>query len=110
VGQAEEAGLDFYAQAWALAHFLASERGEGLARLLTDAADGRLRRVVQAAARRSSDGPIQGPADLQRALFEAYFGDLSSASAEFEGFIAAIVAPGGRGDVTAGRPPTSLSE
>ena len=108
LGQAEEAGLDFYAQAWAVTHFLASERREGLARLLTDAAEGRLARVVRAAAQRSPSEPIQGPASLQRALFEAYFGDLSAAAVEFDRFARGVVAPGGRGDVTDGRPPRAL--
>jgi hypothetical protein len=107
IGQAEEAGLDFYAQAWLVTHFLASERRQGLTRLLTDAADGRLRRVVRAATR--DRGAITAGADIQRVLFEAYFGDLAAAEAEYERFLTAVVAPGGRSDVAAGRPPAAIS-
>ena len=107
VGQAEEAGLDFYAQAWLVTHFLASERREGLARLLGDAAEGRLQRIVGAAARERAS--ITGAGEMQRVLFETYFGDFEEAEAEYERFLAAVVAPGGRGDIAAGRPPAALS-
>jgi len=105
-GQAEEAGLDFYAQAWGVTHFLAARRRAGLDRLLRDAAEGRLTRVVRASAARES-ASIRDAGDLQRALFETYFGPLAEAEAEYRAFAEAATRPGARDDVVAGRPPAA---
>ncbi len=100
----EDSGLDFYAQAWALTHFLAQERRPGLARLLGDAAEGRLTRNARAFAQRRPQ-PIRSQADLSRALFEAYFADLATAQREFDAFLDAVTRPGARDEAAAGRSP-----
>ncbi len=101
--------LVYYAQVWALAHFLHEGAGakyrEPLARLLLDAAEGRLfgelaqqigqRNARRTLGRRVGDG-----------VFRAYFNDdLDAAQREYEQFIRAATLPGTRGDMTAGRSP-----
>lgn len=88
--------LTYYAQAWALAHFL--REGEGgahagaLEALLLDAQAGRLR---------SSAGTAGGAA-----LFRAYFGATPEAmDARYRAFIADITATGAREAIVAGQSP-----
>lgn len=101
--------LVYYAQAWALVHYLREECGpEGpaaLSRLLADAADGRLRTVLTI--RLGERGAL---AVLQRrtgtAVFEAYFGeDLSRHEAAYRAFVERIVRPGARDRIVAGLSP-----
>jgi len=104
----ESSGLDFYAQAWAVAHFVASERREGLRRMLTDAVNGKVKLTLQYHARDTKQ-VIRGEAVVARAYFEAYFGDLETAQRDFDRFLAALIGPGSRDDVVRGRPPAAMS-
>lgn len=104
----EESGLDFYAQAWALTHFLAANRREGLSRMLDDAVRGRIKTTLQYHAR-DTHQTLMGEEKVARAYFEAYFGDLDDAQDEFAEFMSAATRPGARDDVVAGRPPAALS-
>lgn len=104
----DDAALVYYAQVWALAHFLCEGSGgryrSGLCAVLKDAAvgsiDAQLARTFGApdAARllRSRRGP---------GVFEAYFGDLLQAASEYDAFIEALVQPGSRSAVVAGESP-----
>jgi hypothetical protein len=101
--------LTYYAQVWALAHFLREgEDGKyapALSRLLTDAAYGRLdhtlRQRLGPTSARSSTLSKLGPG-----AFLAYFNDdLDAASLEYDRFIEAITGPLARQAVTTGRSP-----
>ena len=106
--------LNYYAQVWALAHFL-NEGAEGryassLRQLLQDASNGVMRQTV-------SDRV--GPREARRAIttrtgsavFRAYFtDDLDAAGREYEAFIERILAQGGRSFVAEGRSPQQRSE
>ena len=101
--------LTYYAQAWALTHFL--HEGENakyrddLARLLQDAATGDLGptvtgRIGARAARRQIYRRIGD------AVFKAYFNeDLDAAQAEYDRFVRTVTLPGTRGAMTAGESP-----
>lgn len=85
-----ERTLTYYAQVWALVHFLRDgqdgRRREALARLIADAAAGRLREQVE----NRLDIKLDGRDDLRRGskVFEAYFtNDLDAAQAEYEEYI-----------------------
>lgn len=104
----EDSGLDFYAQAWALAHFVASERRAGLTRMLDDAVRGRIKLTLQHHARDTRQ-TIIGEETVARAYFEAYFGDLDVAQRDFDRFLAGVTGAGARDDVVTGRPPAALS-
>lgn len=104
----DEAALVYYAQVWALAHFLsegsAGRYRSGLGTVLKDAAEGSIDTQLSRtfgtpdAARllRSRRGP---------GVFEAYFGDLAQAASEYDAFIEALVQPGSRSAVVAGESP-----
>lgn len=106
-GDAREA-LTYYAQVWALAHFLVE--GEGgkyrheLAALLADAAEGRVARRL---------GAVFGPEGTRilslrqgPGVFLAYFArDLDAADREYQDFVRAVVRPGSRGPIVEGRSP-----
>jgi len=109
--QSDRQTLAYYAQVWALTHFLAEGAGakyrDRLATLLRDAAEGHLLAQLEASlgarearrtlARRVGDG-----------VFRVYFsGDVERASAEYERFVRAATLPGGRHNVTAGKSPVS---
>lgn len=106
--------LTYYAQVWALAHFLREGAGakyrDSLERLLLDAAEGRMfstivEKVGVRDARRSL-GRRTGDA-----VFRAYFNaDIEEAQAEYTRFIEAATLPGTRNDMTAGRSPFSTVE
>lgn len=101
--------LMFYAQGWALMHFLAEGEGgrlrEGFRRLISDAAEGRLaatlrqrlgdREMVETMRWRVGDGVI-------RAYIEEDPGRLEGAFARFQ---EGIIRPGGRDAVVEGRSP-----
>lgn len=101
--------LAYYAQVWALTHFLhegagARYRGD-LARLLSDAAAGRLAGTLADAL-----GPREARRAMSRrvgdAVFRVYFNDdLAAAQAEYTRFIHAVTLPGTRHNITAGRSP-----
>ncbi len=107
--QAGDGTLRFYAQAWALVHFLNEGEGgkhrESLRRLLRDAQAGQLGQTLRAGL---------GAEEGRRAMFSrrgdgvlrVYF---NSSAAEMDGayqaFIKTVVRPGGRDDVVLGRSP-----
>lgn len=101
--------LIYYAQVWALTHFLAEGAGgkyrAGLADLLADAASGTVDRRI---------GAVLGPAYANRILmnrrgpgvFVAYFNqDLAEASREYAAFVEQLVQSGSRGPIVDGRSP-----
>ncbi|GIK20145.1 MAG: hypothetical protein DYG93_00315 [Leptolyngbya sp. PLA2] len=101
--------LTYYSQVWALAHFL-NEGDEGryrnaMRRLLLDAAEGRMRRAVQAhlgqRAARSAVMRRTGPE-----VFLTYFDDdLDAVSRRYADFIDRLVATGAKDRIIAGRSP-----
>lgn len=100
--------LVYYAQVWALTHFLNEGAGgryaAGLQAVLTDAAQGTMDRRLM-----STLGP-QGARvlSLRRGpgVFVAYFNaNLAEASKEYDAFISRLVSPGARGPVVEGRSP-----
>lgn len=103
--------LAYYAQVWALTHFLHEGAGAkyraSLARLLNDAAAGQLGQALA-----QSAGPREARAALSSrvgdAAFRVYFNDdIAAAQAEYERFVKAATLPGARQDMTAGRSPVS---
>lgn len=112
--------LDYYAQLWALIHFLHEGEGgryaQGLAELLRDCGEGR-----SAAKLRAMSSQPQGvttdnrgtrrffQAHLPRSgrtLFEAYIDqDIRRVDAEYRSFVDQVVAPGGKQAIAAGRSP-----
>ncbi|MFG0327119.1 MAG: DUF1570 domain-containing protein [Phycisphaerales bacterium JB037] len=104
-----EAALDYYSQVWALVHFLREGEGgrhrAGLEQLLQDAASGALvERLIETGDRRALmtyRARRVGP-DLFRIYFDD---DLENAEREYDAFVRAIVAPGGRDRIVAGRSP-----
>ncbi|MBC7771693.1 MAG: hypothetical protein H7210_04285 [Pyrinomonadaceae bacterium] len=109
VGSAEDRLLTYYAQIWALVHFLNEAEGGKyrplLESLVSDAANGRLRAKLAGSigeqAARSAVMTRRGPA-----VMLAYFGgDLGALSMEYSSFIGRIVRPGSRGLIVEGRSP-----
>lgn len=102
--------LDYYAQVWALAHFLLLPEHEGSTqRVLIDAAAGNLWPTVMSAVGRQS--AIEGfrsriGSQILDTYYETSIEDLERAYARF---IAALTAPGARERVLAGLPPESIS-
>lgn len=101
--------LDYYAQVWALVHFLRegenAKHREKFAQLLTDAAEGRLnQRLIDTRPRDEAVESITrrtGPAVLM-----AYFAeDLAPMSEAYGAFIDRVVGVGGREAVVEGRSP-----
>lgn len=106
-----EPGLDYYAQVWALTHFLNEGAGAkyqaSLQQTLSDAASGRLPRSVGRALASPRAGSGMG---LRRGptVFLAYFNrDLTEASREYDQFVQAIVATGGRQHISLGQSPVA---
>lgn len=112
LGDDGERILTYYAQLWALTHFLAEgESGRyapALRALLADAAGGRLRQEVAARLGDREAGMLAtriGPA-----LFLAYFNiDLPVAERQYAAFLDAIVRTGSRDAVAQGRSPLAPS-
>lgn len=103
--------LTYYAQVWALTHFLVEGEGgkyrAGLERLVEDAVHGRIStRVAEAAGvprRRIS------PASAGRAVFAVYFGqDLDRIGAEYDAFVWRITARGAGDCIWKGESPLTL--
>lgn len=110
LGHVGDGALTFYAQAWALVHFL--NEGEG----------GRHRAALRALLVQASQGQMRqtlinrlGAPDAVRALtsrrggavFRAYFADedFAAVSRAYDAFIAKLVLPGSRGAIAEGRSP-----
>lgn len=103
--------LNYYAQVWALVHFLnEGERGKYKGRLetmLLDAGKGQIRQRVSASLRkREQSGSRQVIAAGNAALFHVYFNDdLDAAQREYRAFIGQIVSSGSRQLMLQGRTP-----
>jgi len=101
--------LTYYAQVWAMTHFLAEGEGgkysASLRRLLEDAAAGDMRAVIaQKHDQRAANLALATRVGSQ--VFTAYFNaDLAAAQAEYEAFVKGIVKTGGREAIVAGRSP-----
>lgn len=108
-----EPGLNYYAQVWALTHFLnegANGRyAEHLRSAVQDAASGRFASVVQ---RLLGSRSVHGMAlRLGPAAFTAYFNpNLSEASAEYRQFINDVVATGSREAISRGVSPIAAKQ
>lgn len=105
--------LTYYAQVWALVHFLREHDGgryrAGLERMLLDASRGRLRAAVTAsqgsAAARSASMRRTGPA-----AFQTYFGrDLDETASQYADFIEAVVRTGSKDTIVRGESPLTSS-
>ncbi|MDX2131408.1 MAG: hypothetical protein SFY69_05085 [Planctomycetota bacterium] len=109
IGDDPDAALVYYAQVWAMIHFLAEgEDGRhraGLRQLLEDAASGDLGRRI----RREAGGRAASSYQLRRTgvdLFPIYFGGSAAEfDASYRAFIAQVVRVGSRERVVAGRSP-----
>lgn len=103
-----EGAITYYAQVWALVHFLnegdGGKRRVALRELLSDASVGRLRDATRTRLGDRASGALStraGPA-----VFFAYFGDdLDEIGRAYDAFVRAIVAPGARDSIVAGRSP-----
>lgn len=104
--------LGYYAQVWALVHFLNEGEGgryrKGLERLLADAVDGRIAGTLWESSRagtrnerRMAIGRQVGPAVLREYFAE----DLTRLSSEYEAFVRAIVARGNGEKIWRGQSP-----
>jgi hypothetical protein len=109
IATAGNANLVYYAQVWALTHFLADGEDGRFARplqaMLLDAASGSLYGVV---AERIGQQDAIRAARLRvgTAVFEAYFGtDLDAIDTAYRAFIQRIVRTGGRDAIVVGRSP-----
>lgn len=104
-----DAALDYYAQVWALVHFLregeGGRHGPALARLLRDASNGRMIDLVRA----NLGERVASHAALRRVgsgVFLTYFDDdLTRAAAAYEDFVRRITALRAREAIVAGRSP-----
>jgi hypothetical protein len=95
--------LVYYAQVWALVHFLAEGEGgryrTGLQQVLIDAAQGHLAGKV-------AMGPRQGETRYGPAVVKTYFdADLDDFAKRYSAFVAAIVRTGAKDRITQGRSP-----
>lgn len=108
---AGDAAVNYYAQVWALTHFLADRshpaRRAALASLLADFAAGRAADRLAAIHGRQGARPIL----MSRrgdAVFRAYFGeDFEKVASDYAAYVAALVRPGSRGPIVAGASPFS---
>ncbi len=107
--------LTFYAQGWALIHFLhaydGQESSDALRAMLIDAQAGRLSAAVTA---RLGDREFLARAVRDRSLggeavFRAYFGDdLDATESRFRAFVGRLVAPSSRDRIAEGEAPRGL--
>ncbi|MBL8763944.1 MAG: hypothetical protein JNM07_06720 [Phycisphaerae bacterium] len=102
--------LTYYAQVWALIHFL--EEGDGgshraaLKALIADAAGGSIAEHVRERFAADALGARPVSATDGAAIFRAYFGsDLASIAKRYRDFINSITGPGVRGAIVEGRSP-----
>lgn len=109
IGAGSTGTLTYYAQVWALVHFLREADGGSrratLETLVADAAAGRMGRAVAAA--HGLDGTVGATAMARGPLvFKAYFGDdLARAGREYDEFVRRLVRTGSRHAIVAGRSP-----
>lgn len=108
IKQSDSAALGYYAQCWALAHFLVEGEGgrrrEPLSRLLMDAQRGRVGAAVRAAhGQRAARNALTRRVGSE--VFETYFGPVERASAEYDRFVREVVAPGAKSRIVEGRSP-----
>lgn len=109
VSQVNDSLLTYYAQLWALSHFL-NEGEQGihsgpLRQLISDAAEGNCRKVLtnKLGSRRANLAFATRSGD---AFVEAYFNtDLTAMSQAYDRFLQSIVRPGARDAIVAGRSP-----
>jgi hypothetical protein len=107
IGGGADGALTYYAQVWALVHFLREGEGgryrRGLELMVLDAAEGRMARVLSAA--EGADG-VPAVSGRGREAFAAYFAaDLGTVSSEYAAFVDRVVAVGSRDRIVAGRSP-----
>ncbi len=103
--------LNYYAQVWALMHFLnEGEKGkyhERLQTMLLDASKGQIRQRVSASMRKraqSGSQPVESEGNV--ALFQVYFNDdVEAVQREYRSFVGQIVASGARQMMLQGRSP-----
>lgn len=109
IARSSEGTLTYYAQVWALVHFLREGDGgrhrEALQTLVSDAAEGRLQRALEI----GMGAPEAARALDERrgsAVFRAYFGpDISPVSGRYAEYVSRIVTEGSRERIVAGRSP-----
>lgn len=102
-----EGTLDYYAQLWALGHFLREnpEMRGGLEALLIDAARGQLRPAMRSRYGARAAG-LALESRLGPLLFEAYLApDVAAASAAYRAFVDRIVQTGAKERIILGLPP-----
>ena len=103
--------LNYYAQVWALTHFLAEAEGgkyrPGLNQLLKDAAAGTIgERLLDIYSPREAVAVVHNDRGL--AVFRAYFGlDLKQVENEYFRFIRQIISPGSKNRIVAGESPVN---
>ncbi len=104
-----DSALMYYAQAWALVHFLNEGEGgkyrPGLSRVLADAAAGRLHSTIDKQLGQKASSLLaaerRGPQ-----LFQAYFNaDMTAAAREYDAFVTAIVRHGSKDRMMSGQSP-----
>lgn len=104
-----DALVTYYAQVWALVHFL--NEGESrayrgaLSAILTDAAEGRLRRSLLVGLGREAGATAITTGRGAGALKAYIEADMAELSAQYDAFVARIVAPGARDLIVSGRSP-----
>lgn len=108
-GRRQSTTLTYYAQLWALTHFLMEAEGgryrDGLVRMVNDAAAGRYRATLEsyADARAARATVMSGRGALP--LMAYINADLDELSAQYVQFIEEAARPGGRGPIVEGRSP-----
>ena len=102
-----ESTLTYYAQCWALAHYIMSDpdRREALGRLLQDAASGRvMTRLEQRYGSRAARAALLRRSGIE--IWHLYFGeDIAAENTRFAEYLAAIVAPGSKNRIVRGESP-----
>lgn len=102
--------LTFYAQLWALTHFLnEGENGKyraSLKRVIDDAASGRLTSTIAGGESAAGDRPAMLAARTGPAVFLTYFNEnLDAAEGEYQRFLDLLTQTGSRGPIVEGRSP-----
>lgn len=103
-----DATLDYYAQLWALLHFLIEaddgRYADGLSRVLHDAADGSMAAAVRPRALAFGRAPSLG-----ERVFTTYITpNIAEADAAYQAFVGRVVAPGSKQAIVAGRNPLGM--
>lgn len=102
-----ESTLTYYAQCWALAHFVMSDpdRRAALGRLLEDAAAGRMMSRLEARyGSRAARAAVLRRSGIE--VWRMYFGeDLAADNEAFDSYLQALVAPGSKNRIVRGESP-----